>query len=59
VGSIAGLTFLAGMVIILDQSRSGRFRDIADGSRLLRGILQLLKAFLQSPVEKFAMLIQY
>jgi malonyl CoA-acyl carrier protein transacylase len=54
---IAGLSPLAGVVITLHQDGSGRLRSMADVSRLLRGFFLLLKAFLQSPAKKFAVLI--
>lgn len=54
---ISGLTSLAGMVITLHQGGSGRLRDMADVSRLLRGLFLLLKAFLRSPAKKFVVLI--
>ena len=58
VDRISGLTSLAGMVITLYQSGSGRLGGMADVSRLLRGLFLLLKAFLQSPTTKFVVLIQ-
>jgi len=54
---IAGLSPLSGMVITLCQDGSGRLRSMVDVSRLLRGLFLLLKAFLQSPVKKFVVLI--
>ncbi|MDP2969163.1 MAG: SDR family oxidoreductase, partial [Deltaproteobacteria bacterium] len=57
VDRIAGLLPLSGMVITLCQGGSGRLRNMADVSRLLRGLFLLLKAFLQSPAKKFVVLI--
>jgi len=57
VDKIAGLPPLAGMVITLYPGGSGRLGSMADVSRLLRGLFQLLKAFLQSPAKKFVVLI--
>ena len=54
---ISGLASLAGMVITLPQSGSGRARGMADVARLLRGLFPPLKAFLQSPKKKFVVLI--
>ena len=54
---IAGLASLAGLVITLPQGGSERLAGMADVSRLLRGLFQLLKAFLQSPARKFVVLI--
>lgn len=54
---ISGLTSLAGMVITLHQDGSGRLRDMAGVSRLLKGLFLLLKAFLRSPAKKFVVLI--
>jgi malonyl CoA-acyl carrier protein transacylase len=54
---ISGMAFLAGMVITLPQGGSGRVRGMADVSRLLRGLLLPLKAFLHSPKKKFVVLI--
>jgi malonyl CoA-acyl carrier protein transacylase len=54
---IAGLTSLAGMLIILPQGVSESLRSMEDVSRLLKGFFILLKAFLQSPVKKFVVLI--
>lgn len=54
---IADLSRLAGVVITLHQEGSGRLRSMADVSQLLRGFFLLLKAFLQSPAKKFAVLI--
>jgi malonyl CoA-acyl carrier protein transacylase len=57
VDRIAGLSLLTGMVITLCQGGAGRLRNMADVSRLLRGLFLLLKAFLQSPTKKFVVLI--
>ena len=54
---ISGLSSLAGMVITLPKGWSGKLKGIADVSRLLRGLLLPLKAFLQSPAKKFVVLI--
>ena len=56
---ISGLTSLVGMVMTLPESGPGRLEDVADVSRLLRGLFPLLKAFLQSPTRKFVVLIHY
>ena len=54
---ISSLASLAGMVITLHQDGSGRIKDMADVSRLLRGFFLPLKAFLESPARKFVVLI--
>ena len=54
---IAGLSSLSGMIITLGQGGLGRLRNMADVSRLLRGLFLLLKVFLQSPAKKFVVLI--
>jgi NAD(P)-dependent dehydrogenase (short-subunit alcohol dehydrogenase family) len=54
---ISGLASLAGMVITLPQGESGSLRGMADMSRLVRGFLLPLKAFLGSPAKKFVVLI--
>jgi malonyl CoA-acyl carrier protein transacylase len=54
---ISGMASLAGMVITLPQSGSGRLGCMADVSRFLKGLFPLLKAFLQSPKKKFVVLI--
>jgi malonyl CoA-acyl carrier protein transacylase len=54
---IASLASIAGMVVTIDQCGTGRLRGMADVSRLLRGLFLLLKAFLQSPIAKFVVLI--
>ena len=54
---ISGLASLAGLVITLPQDGSERLAGMADVSRLLTGLFQLLKAFLQSPTRKFVVLI--
>jgi malonyl CoA-acyl carrier protein transacylase len=54
---ISGLASLAGLVITLPRDWSERFSGMADVSRLLTGLFQLLKAFLQSPSRKFVVLI--
>jgi malonyl CoA-acyl carrier protein transacylase len=56
--TIAGLTSLVGMVIILpQQGMSESLRHMEDVSRLLRGLFILLKTFLQTPGRKFVVLI--
>jgi NAD(P)-dependent dehydrogenase (short-subunit alcohol dehydrogenase family) len=55
--NISGLASLAGLVITLPQAGSERLAGMADVSRLLTGLFQLLKAFLQSPNRKFVVLI--
>jgi len=54
---ISSLASLAGLVITLPQGGSKRLAGMANLSRLLTGIFQLLKAFLQSPARKFVVLI--
>jgi malonyl CoA-acyl carrier protein transacylase len=54
---ISGLASLAGLVITLPQGGLERLAGMADVSRLLTGLFQLLKAFLQSPTRKFVVLI--
>ncbi|HEX9949470.1 MAG TPA: SDR family oxidoreductase, partial [Thermodesulfobacteriota bacterium] len=54
---ISGLASLAGMVITLPRNGPGRLRGMADVSRLLRGFILPLKAFLESPARKFVVLI--
>jgi malonyl CoA-acyl carrier protein transacylase len=54
---ISGLASLAGLVITLPQDGSERLAGMVDVSRLLTGLFQLLKAFLQSPTKKFVVLI--
>ena len=54
---ISGLASLAGLVITLPEGGSERLAGMADVSRLLTGLFQLLKAFLQSPARKFVVLI--
>ncbi|MFZ2156485.1 MAG: SDR family oxidoreductase, partial [Bradyrhizobium sp.] len=54
---LSGLTSLAGLVITLPEGGSERLAGMADVSRLLTGLFQLLKAFLQSPTRKFVVLI--
>ena len=54
---ISSLASLAGLVITLPQDGSERLAGMADVSRLLTGLFQLLKAFLQSPARKFVVLI--
>jgi len=54
---ISSLASLAGMVITLPKGWSGKIKDLADVSRLLRGLFLPLKAFLQSPAKKFVVLI--
>jgi malonyl CoA-acyl carrier protein transacylase len=55
--NIPGLASLAGLVITLPEGGLGRLANMADVSRLLTGLFQLLKAFLQSPARKFVVLI--
>jgi malonyl CoA-acyl carrier protein transacylase len=54
---ISGLASLAGLVITLPQAGSERLAGMANISRLLTGLFQLLKSFLQSPTRKFVVLI--
>jgi malonyl CoA-acyl carrier protein transacylase/NAD(P)-dependent dehydrogenase (short-subunit alcohol dehydrogenase family) len=54
---ISGIASLAGLVITLPQDGLERLAVMADVSRLLAGLFQLLKAFLQSPTRKFVVLI--
>ncbi len=54
---ISGLTSLVGLVITLPEGGSGKLEGMADVSRLLRGFLPVLKAFLQSPARKFVVLL--
>jgi len=54
---IAGMTSLSGMVITLPKGCSVTLTGAADVSRLLRGLLLPLKAFLQLPSKKFVVLI--
>jgi malonyl CoA-acyl carrier protein transacylase len=54
---ISGLASLAGLVITLPQDGLERLAGMADVSRLLTGLFQLLKSFLQSPTRKFVVLI--
>ena len=54
---ISDLASFAGMVITLPPGGSARLRDMADVARLLRGLFDVLKAFLQSPAKKFVVLI--
>ena len=54
---ISSLASLAGLVITLPQGGSKQLAGMANLSRLLTGIFQLLKAFLQSPARKFVVLI--
>ena len=56
--AITRLAPLSGMVISLGQGGAMRANGMEDVSRLLRGMFLLLKAFLQSPVKKFVVLIQ-
>jgi NAD(P)-dependent dehydrogenase (short-subunit alcohol dehydrogenase family) len=57
VKTIACLSPLSGMVINLCQGGSGTSRSMTDVSLLLRGLFLLVKAFLQSPVKKFVVLV--
>ena len=54
---ISGLASLAGLVITLPRDGSERLAGMADVSRLLTELFQLLKVFLQSPTRKFVVLI--
>ncbi|MGC2063124.1 MAG: SDR family oxidoreductase, partial [Thermodesulfovibrionales bacterium] len=54
---MSGLASLAGMVITLPEGWSKKLKGIEDVSRLLRGMLLPLKAFLRSPARKFVLLI--
>ena len=54
---MADLSPLSGMVIHLSQGGSEKSGNLADVSRLLRGLFLLVKAFLQSPAKKFVVLI--
>ena len=54
---ISGLAPLAGLVITLPRNGPGWIRGMADVSRLLRGFVLPLKAFLGSPAGKFVVLI--
>jgi len=54
--SIASLTSLVGMLIVLPQGLSESLRSMEDVSLLLRGFFILLKTFLQSPARKFVVL---
>ncbi|HSL99784.1 MAG TPA: SDR family NAD(P)-dependent oxidoreductase, partial [Candidatus Limnocylindria bacterium] len=55
--TISGLASLAGLVIALPEGGSERWAGMAEVSRLLNGLFQLVKAFLQSPTGKFVVLI--
>ena len=54
---ISSFASLAGLVITLPEDGSERLAGMADVSRLLTGLFQLLKAFLKSPTRKFVVLI--
>ena len=54
---ISGMASLSGMVITLPQGWVGGSKCMADVSPLLSGLFLLVKAFLQSPAKKFAVLI--
>jgi malonyl CoA-acyl carrier protein transacylase len=54
---ISGIASLAGMVITLPSEGSARLRDMTEAARLLRGLVSVLQAFLQSPAKKFVVLI--
>jgi len=54
---ISGLASLAGLVITVPEGGPERLAGMADVSRLLTGLFQLLKAFLQSPARKFVVLV--
>jgi malonyl CoA-acyl carrier protein transacylase len=55
--TISGLASLAGLVIALPEGGSKRWAGMAEVSRLLNGLFQLVKDFLQSPTGKFVVLI--
>ncbi len=54
---ISGLAPVAGLVITLPRNGPGKLRGMTDVSRLLRGFVLPLKAFLGSPAGKFVVLI--
>ncbi|MBI5103066.1 MAG: SDR family NAD(P)-dependent oxidoreductase [Nitrospirae bacterium] len=54
---IAELSNLSGMVITLPKGLSEEIKEMADVSRLLRGLFLSLKAFLKSPSKKFVFMI--
>jgi acyl transferase domain-containing protein/NAD(P)-dependent dehydrogenase (short-subunit alcohol dehydrogenase family)/acyl carrier protein len=54
---ISRLPSCAGLVITLPREGAQGLEGMADVSRLLTGLFQLLKAFLQSPVRKFVVLL--
>ena len=54
---IPGTPSLAGLVITLPEGGSERLAGMADVSRVLTGLFQLLQGFLQSPARKFVVLI--
>jgi len=56
-GAVRDLESLAGLVIVLDKAVETGIRSIEDVSLLLEGFFSLLKAFLDSPDKKFALLI--
>ncbi|MBE0616332.1 MAG: SDR family NAD(P)-dependent oxidoreductase, partial [Proteobacteria bacterium] len=55
--TISGLTSRTGLVLTLPQAGTHRLAGMADVSRLLTGLFQLLRVFLQSPSTKFVILI--
>ena len=54
---ISSLASVAGMVITLPEGWTKKLNDMADVSRVLRGLFLSLKTFLQSPAKKFVLLI--
>ncbi len=55
---ITQISSLAGMVITVDDLLEERLRSMEDVSLVLKGFFSLLKTFAESPVRKFALLIQ-
>ena len=55
---IAEISSLAGVVFIIDDALVGKLRGMEDVSRLLEGFFSILKTFAESPVRKFALLLQ-
>jgi len=54
---ISGLASLAGLVIALPEGKSEPLAGMADVSRQLTGLFQLLQAFLRSPTGKIVVLL--
>jgi malonyl CoA-acyl carrier protein transacylase len=54
---MSSVASLAGMVLALPKGWSEKLKGLSEVSRLLRGLLLPLKAFLQSPAKKFVVLI--